>query len=76
MRLNARGEAARVSALGVEVDIVHFEQLSHHENRALVKRLEIPLTAWREELDLGQYQGACFVDTQTPEVEGSITKGQ
>ena len=55
-------------AFGVDADIVHFERLSHHENRALVKRLEIGLTAWSDEVDLTQYSGYCCVDTPLPDL--------
>jgi nanoRNase/pAp phosphatase (c-di-AMP/oligoRNAs hydrolase) len=54
--------------LGVDTDIIHFEDLSHHENKALVKRLEIEMTRWSPELDLSVYDGYCLVDTQSPEL--------
>ncbi len=50
-------------ALGVDTEIVHFEDLSHHENKALVKTLEIEMTKWSVNLDLVDYDGYCCVDT-------------
>lgn len=55
-------------AFDVEADIVHFEQLSHHENRALVKRLEIGLKSWGDGLDLTEYAGYSCVDTPLPDL--------
>ena len=54
--------------LGAETDIVHFEDLSHQENKALVKRLEIEMTQWSPDLDLLVYAGYCLVDTQSPDL--------
>ena len=50
-------------SVGVESDIVHFEELSHHENKALVKTLEIEMLNWTDTIDLGLYCGYCCVDT-------------
>lgn len=49
--------------VGVEADIIHFEELSHHENKALVKTLEIEMLSWSDTIDLGRYAGYCCVDT-------------
>ncbi|MFH1809869.1 MAG: bifunctional oligoribonuclease/PAP phosphatase NrnA [Pseudomonadota bacterium] len=48
---------------GIETDIIHFEDLSHHENKAMVKTLEIEITKWVVSLDLSLYAGYCCVDT-------------
>ena len=40
---------------------------AHHENRALVKRLEIDLQLYDEEFDLTPYSAYALVDTQNPE---------
>ena len=55
-------------ALGVDADIIHFEDLSHHENRAMVKRLEIEMVPWSAGFDLSPYTGYCLVDTQSPDL--------
>lgn len=54
--------------LGVESDIIHFEDLSHQENKALVKKLEIEMIQWSEDIDLLLYAGYCLVDTQSPDL--------
>ncbi|RMG12032.1 MAG: bifunctional oligoribonuclease/PAP phosphatase NrnA [Deltaproteobacteria bacterium] len=60
---------------GVEADIVHFEDLSHPENRALVKRLEIDMTLFSEGVDLSAYAGYCCVDTQTADLPVPVPSG-
>lgn len=49
---------------GIEVDILYSGRISHRQNVALVKLLNIELTRYQEDLDLGQYDGAVFVDGQ------------
>ena len=51
--------------LGVNADIYHFEDLSHHENRALVKTLEIEMAKWDVNTEFDAYAGYCCVDTQS-----------
>lgn len=53
---------------GIESDIIHFEDLSHHENKALVKRLDIDMIQWKPDMSLEGYAGYCCVDTQSPEL--------
>jgi len=48
----------------IEVDITYSGKISHQQNIAMVRLLNIELTAYTEELDLGQYAGAVFVDNQ------------
>jgi nanoRNase/pAp phosphatase (c-di-AMP/oligoRNAs hydrolase) len=48
----------------IEVDIVHRGKISHQQNVALVKLLGLNLIRYDENLDLGQYNGAVFVDHQ------------
>jgi nanoRNase/pAp phosphatase (c-di-AMP/oligoRNAs hydrolase) len=45
-------------------DIVYGGQISHQQNRALVKMFSVPLIAAKEEVDLTVYQGSVFVDGQ------------
>lgn len=49
---------------GIRCDIVYHGEVSHPENLALVRILEIELIRWTPELDLSEYQGAVFVDNQ------------
>lgn len=48
----------------IEVDIMYSGQISHRQNLALIKLLNIELVHYREDLDLGRYDGAVFVDGQ------------
>ncbi len=52
------------SEFGIEVDILYNGRISHQQNIALVKLLEIELIRYHESLDLSQYNGAVFVDNQ------------
>lgn len=49
---------------GIECKIVHFQEISHQENRALVKRLGINLLPYKDDMDLTEYQGYALLDTQ------------
>ncbi|MFZ5951289.1 MAG: DHH family phosphoesterase [Candidatus Rifleibacteriota bacterium] len=52
------------SAFSIEVDIVYAGQISHPENIALVKLLDIEMRKWENSFDLSPYQGCVFVDNQ------------
>ena len=45
-------------------DIVYGGQISHQQNRALVKIFNVPMIAAKDDLDLTVYQGSVFVDGQ------------
>ncbi len=49
----------------IESTIVYFDQISHPENRALVKSLDADLRQYREDMDLSAFDYMSFVDTQT-----------
>ena len=51
----------------IEATLLCFHEVSHHENRALVKRLEIDLQLYDEEFDVEPYAAYALVDTQNPE---------
>jgi nanoRNase/pAp phosphatase (c-di-AMP/oligoRNAs hydrolase) len=51
----------------VEATLLSFFEVSHQENRALVKRLEVDLRLYDERFDLTPYSLYAFVDTQKPE---------
>lgn len=48
----------------IEADIIHDGKISHQQNIALVKLLDIDLARYDGLLDLEQYDGAVFVDNQ------------
>ncbi len=52
----------------IECTIVYFDEISHPENRALVKALETELRQYREDMDLSDFDYMSFVDTQTPDL--------
>jgi nanoRNase/pAp phosphatase (c-di-AMP/oligoRNAs hydrolase) len=54
---------------GVTADLVYEGQISHPENLALVNLLELDILRFSDELDLGSYDAAVFVDNQ-----GSTTR--
>jgi nanoRNase/pAp phosphatase (c-di-AMP/oligoRNAs hydrolase) len=51
----------------IETTLLCFHEVSHQENRALVKRLEIDLRLYDEKFDLQPYSVYAFVDTQKTE---------
>lgn len=48
----------------IETTLLCFHEVSHQENRALVKQLEIDLQLYSEKFDLQPYSLCAFVDTQ------------
>ncbi|HEX9795732.1 MAG TPA: bifunctional oligoribonuclease/PAP phosphatase NrnA [Anaerolineales bacterium] len=48
----------------IESDIVYGGQISHQENRALVKLTGLDLIRYRDGIDIGAYDGAVFLDNQ------------
>lgn len=48
--------------------IVHFEEISHHENRALVKKLDIELVEWSDNFDLNAYDYYAINDSQNTDL--------
>ncbi len=49
---------------GIRCDIVYLGEVSHPENLALIRVLEIELLKWTPEMSLEGYDGAIFVDNQ------------
>jgi nanoRNase/pAp phosphatase (c-di-AMP/oligoRNAs hydrolase) len=49
---------------GIRSDIVYLGEVSHPENKALIRVLEIELIAWTSEFEVEDYDGAVFVDNQ------------
>ena len=62
--------AQRHLAAGFDIQstIVFFDQISHPENRALVKSLDADLRQYREDMDLSAFDYMSFVDTQTTDL--------
>jgi len=48
----------------IEVDIVYDGKVSHQQNIALIKILDIELLRYSEDIDLARYQGSVFLDNQ------------
>jgi nanoRNase/pAp phosphatase (c-di-AMP/oligoRNAs hydrolase) len=65
----ASGLAHKFLAKGfdIETTLLCFQEVSHQENRALVKRLEIDLQLYDDKFDLQPYSACSFVDTQKSE---------
>lgn len=68
--------AQRHMAKAYEIDctIVFFDQISHPENRALVKSLDADLRQYREDMDIGSFDYMSFVDAQTPHLPVRVAK--
>lgn len=49
----------------IQTDIVYFDKISHQENKALVKTLEIELIQYSSNFDFGKYDFFVFNDTPT-----------
>lgn len=52
----------------MESRIIHFEEISHHENRALVKKLDIELDEWTEKFPIENYDYYAVTDSQSTEL--------
>lgn len=61
---SASAHALISSAFEIRVDILYSGQISHRQNLALVKLLDIPLLHYDPEMDFKQYNRAIFVDNQ------------
>ena len=49
---------------GIRTDTVYLGEVSHPENLALLRILEIELVKWTSDFDPSEYAGAIFVDNQ------------
>ncbi|MDE3268754.1 MAG: hypothetical protein OYH77_00540, partial [Pseudomonadota bacterium] len=52
----------------IEATIIHFREISHHENLALVKKLDIELLEWSDDFDPTQYDFYAVNDSQNVEL--------
>jgi nanoRNase/pAp phosphatase (c-di-AMP/oligoRNAs hydrolase) len=48
----------------IDVDIVYDGKVSHQQNIALIKLLDIELIRYSEDMNLSQYHGSVFIDNQ------------
>ncbi len=61
-------------AYDIDCTIVFFDQISHPENRALVKSLDADLRQYREDMDISSFDYMSFVDAQTPHLPVRVAK--
>lgn len=52
----------------IQSSIVHFEQISHHENRALVKKLDLDIEEYSDQFDYSSYDYYAINDSQNTEL--------
>ena len=57
----------------IEPTILYFDDISHQENRALVKKLAIEMVRFAPGVDLRQFNGIALVDTQLVDLPGEAT---
>lgn len=65
---SAMAHAFICNSFDIEPTILYFDDISHQENRALVKKLAIEMVRYADGMDLGQYDRMALVDTQTVEL--------
>ncbi|NRA64457.1 MAG: bifunctional oligoribonuclease/PAP phosphatase NrnA [Pseudobacteriovorax sp.] len=56
------------SGFEIQSTIVHFDQISHHENRALVKKLDLDIEEYSEQFDYTSYDYFAINDSQNTEL--------
>lgn len=56
----------------IESTILYFDDISHQENRALVKKLALEMVRYADGMDLSQYDRVALVDTQNLELPNDI----
>ena len=52
----------------MDTKIIYFDEISHHENRALVKKLDLELEQYTTEIDLTKYRFYAINDSQNTEL--------
>ena len=52
----------------IKSSIIHFEKISHHENRALVKKLDLDIEEYTPDFDFGPYDYYAVNDAQSAEL--------
>lgn len=56
------------SRFDIQSTILHFEQISHHENRALVKKLDLDIEEYSDQFDYSSYDYYGVNDSQNTEL--------
>ena len=54
----------------IQSSILYFDEISHPENRALVKVIEMEMTLYKGDFDFSPYQYLAFVDSQDATING------
>lgn len=65
---SALSHKAILNSWGIESTILHVEEVSHQENRALLKLLGIELTQYRPGFPIEKYKAVSLVDSQRPDM--------
>ena len=60
------------SLVDCQASILYFDEISHHENRALVKKLDLELERYTSEFDLTRFDYYAINDSQTTELPVSL----
>ena len=58
----------------IQSSILYFDEISHPENRALVKVIEMEMILYKPDFDFSPYQYLAFVDSQDATVNGRDMK--
>jgi len=58
----------------IECTILYFDDISHHENRALVKKLSVDMVRYSDAFELHEYQRIALVDAQIFELPPTVTR--
>lgn len=58
----------------IEATILYFDDISHQENRALVKKLAIEMVRYSSTMDLSEYDRMAIVDTQILDLPPDVEK--
>lgn len=59
----------------IRADIVYFDEISHHENRALVKKLDLELIQYDESFDVSKYEYFAVNDSQSSDLPIELPPG-
>jgi nanoRNase/pAp phosphatase (c-di-AMP/oligoRNAs hydrolase) len=62
------------SHYNIETDIVYFDKISHQENKALVKTLEIEMIQYVKDFDFSKYKYIVFNDTPSTDLPVDISE--
>jgi nanoRNase/pAp phosphatase (c-di-AMP/oligoRNAs hydrolase) len=56
----------------IQSTTLYFDEISHPENRALVKVIEMDLTLYHEEFNFGAFDYLAFIDSQTTDIPQAL----